>query len=181
MATLKSLVDETSNIKNELVECHTNLKNSLIAKGVECSDSDKMSSLIHYVSELKVLSECVAGDSLYVFVDNPEMQIPINNGYQEVKKFSNFLLNGNYRVSASISSTTSGNTTFLKIIHKRNNATIFTSNEFSTKSTTVLKCSVDISNILVGDTISFQAWNNNSSYARGNIKEFAISCDCSIK
>ena len=52
MATLKSLVDETSNIKNELVECHTNLKNSLIAKGVECSDTDKMSSLINKVGKL---------------------------------------------------------------------------------------------------------------------------------
>ena len=52
MATLKSLVDETTNIKNELVECYTNLKNNLIKKGVECSDSDKMSSLINKVDEL---------------------------------------------------------------------------------------------------------------------------------
>ena len=44
MATLKSLVDETGNIKNELAECHANLKNNLIAKGVECGDNDKMSS-----------------------------------------------------------------------------------------------------------------------------------------
>ena len=42
MATLKSLVDETTNIKNELKECHSNLKNNLIEKGVECSDMDKM-------------------------------------------------------------------------------------------------------------------------------------------
>ena len=30
MATLKNLVDETTNIKNELVECHSNLKNNII-------------------------------------------------------------------------------------------------------------------------------------------------------
>ena len=52
MATLKNLVDETTNIKNELVTCHTNLKNNLISKGVECSDSDKMSSLIDKVAKL---------------------------------------------------------------------------------------------------------------------------------
>ena len=52
MATLKSLVDETSNIKNELIECHTNLKNNLIAKGVECSKDDKLFSLINKTAEL---------------------------------------------------------------------------------------------------------------------------------
>ena len=49
MTTLKTLVDETTNIKNELVECHTNLKNNLSAKGVEVSSSDKMSNLVDKV------------------------------------------------------------------------------------------------------------------------------------
>ncbi len=35
MATLKQLVDETANIKNELIACHTDLKTNLIDKGVE--------------------------------------------------------------------------------------------------------------------------------------------------
>ena len=30
MSTLKQLVDETTNIKNELKTCHTNLKSNLI-------------------------------------------------------------------------------------------------------------------------------------------------------
>jgi hypothetical protein len=54
MATLKSLVDETTVIKNELKSCHTNLKNNLIAKGVECSDTDKMSSLVNKVGSVGV-------------------------------------------------------------------------------------------------------------------------------
>ena len=53
MATLKSLVDETTNIKDELVECHANLKNTLIKKGVECSDTDKMSNLIDKVENIE--------------------------------------------------------------------------------------------------------------------------------
>lgn len=56
MATLKNLVHETTNIKNELVECHSNLKNNLIEKGVECSDTDKMSSLIDKVNNITTIN-----------------------------------------------------------------------------------------------------------------------------
>lgn len=52
MSTLKKLVDETTNIKDELVTCHTNLKNNLITKGVECSDADKLLSLVNKVGEI---------------------------------------------------------------------------------------------------------------------------------
>lgn len=65
MATLKSLVDETTNIKNELVECHANLKNNLSAKGVECSDNDKMSSLIDKVDNIKGF-KIIPGDTYNV-------------------------------------------------------------------------------------------------------------------
>ena len=54
MATLKSLVNETSNIKNELVECHTNLKNKLTQKGVECNSSDKLPALINKVDNMQI-------------------------------------------------------------------------------------------------------------------------------
>ena len=52
MATLKSLVDETTNIKNELKTCHTNLKNNLVEKGVDASSSDKMATLIDKVKDV---------------------------------------------------------------------------------------------------------------------------------
>ena len=61
MATLKSLVDETTNIKNELVECYTSLKNNLIEKGVECSDSDLMSTLIGKVANISVGKKWATG------------------------------------------------------------------------------------------------------------------------
>jgi len=50
MATLKSLVDETTSIKDELKNCHSNLSTALSLKGVEVSSEDKMSSLIDKVS-----------------------------------------------------------------------------------------------------------------------------------
>ena len=65
MATLKSLVDETTNIKNELVECHSNLKNNLIAKGVECNDTDKMLSLINKVENIELGRKWISGTSNY--------------------------------------------------------------------------------------------------------------------
>lgn len=34
MSTLKQLVDETTNIKNELITCHSNLKGNLIEKAL---------------------------------------------------------------------------------------------------------------------------------------------------
>ena len=53
MATLKSLVDETTNIKNELVECRDILKAKLISKNVEVSDNEnRLSVLIDKVDSL---------------------------------------------------------------------------------------------------------------------------------
>ena len=54
MATLKSLVDETTNIKDEIVECRDNLRQTLIEKGVECNSQDKMSNLIGKIDNLKI-------------------------------------------------------------------------------------------------------------------------------
>ena len=51
MSTLKKLVDETTNIKDEIITCHANLKTNLINKGVECSDTDKLLSLVGKVGD----------------------------------------------------------------------------------------------------------------------------------
>ena len=64
MATLKNLVDETTNIKNELVTCYSNLKNNLNAKGVKVLDLDKMSSLIDKVGDIETLVKVVASDNI---------------------------------------------------------------------------------------------------------------------
>ena len=53
MATLKSLVDETTNIKNELKTCHANLKNNLSAKGIEVSSEDKLGALVDKIPNIK--------------------------------------------------------------------------------------------------------------------------------
>ena len=63
MATLKQLVDETTKIKNELKTCHTNLKNNLIDKGVDCNSSDKLLSLANKVGEIELGKKWVSGST----------------------------------------------------------------------------------------------------------------------
>ncbi len=67
MATLKQLVDETTNIKNELKTCHTNLKNNLIEKGIECSDTDKLLSLVNKVGEIELGKKWASGEHIVNF------------------------------------------------------------------------------------------------------------------
>lgn len=67
MSTLKQLVDETTNIKNELKTCHVNLKNNLIDKGVECSDTDKLLSLVGKVGEIELGKKWASGEHIVNF------------------------------------------------------------------------------------------------------------------
>lgn len=67
MATLKQLVDETTNIKNELKTCHTNLKNNLIDKGVDCNSSDKLLSLANKVREIELGKKWASGEHIVNF------------------------------------------------------------------------------------------------------------------
>lgn len=64
MSTLKQLVDETTNIKNELKTCHANLKTNLIDKGVECSNTDKLLSLANKVGEIELGKKWASGISV---------------------------------------------------------------------------------------------------------------------
>lgn len=67
MSTLKQLVDETTNIKNELKTCHTNFKNNLIEKGIECSDTDKLLSLVGKVGEIELGKKWASGEHIVNF------------------------------------------------------------------------------------------------------------------
>lgn len=71
MSTLKQLVDETTNIKNELKTCHTNLKSNLIEKGVECSDADKLLSLVSKVGEIELGKKWATGSQSVAYSNEP--------------------------------------------------------------------------------------------------------------
>ena len=128
MATLKSLVDETGNIKDELKTCHINLKNNLIAKGVECSDSDKMLSLINKVDYIEG----------YLFTDiESEKEITLStfipsntNAIQSVGKFTEFcsiksIIKGKCNIVINCRNTNDNYKGSIKIVINDNEASTF--------------------------------------------------------
>ena len=92
MATLKQLVDETTNIKNELKTCHANLKTNLIDKGVECSDTDKLLRLANKVGEIELGKKFIKGIT-YQNADNSRIFNTVcENGYSKSSRFNYVIL-----------------------------------------------------------------------------------------
>ena len=66
MSTLKELVNETTNIKNEIVNCYADLKDNLINMKINLVGSEKMLELIDKVLDIKTPTKVVAGNSIYL-------------------------------------------------------------------------------------------------------------------
>ena len=66
MATLKNLVDETTNIKNELTRCYDNLRSNLTNKNIDFLDSDKLEMLIDKVSQIKTYKKVAGDEKTYI-------------------------------------------------------------------------------------------------------------------
>lgn len=84
MTTLKNLIDETTNIKNELKTCYTNLKNNLVGKGIDCSPSDKLPNLI---SKIKKFDKYVEDYDIY---NTGNTFNSITGGYQRYPSSSSY-------------------------------------------------------------------------------------------
>ena len=132
MATLKSLVDETTDIKNELKTCHVNLKNNLIAKGVECSDNDKMSSLIDKVNGITI-AQITAGDSILMYCDSSGYSYgEVSAGYFGTNFEYVFKAHGDYRLSINCKSSIGGSRVYIKFVILDENNLIIDEKAFST-------------------------------------------------
>ena len=162
MATLKSLVDETTNIKNELVTCHSNLKNNLIGKGVECSDTDKMLSLIEKVNTITM--KAVPGDTYYHYHDNNEAHLP--NSMTLISRFEIKDLEGGYRLSfysAHTTAVSSGSIgTYLIQVFRKGN--VISSKEIVTSSVSSAY-EIDFTSLQKGDIVELQGKRNSSGSA----------------
>jgi hypothetical protein len=159
MATLKSLVDETTNIKDELVECHTNLKNNLIAKGVECSDNDKMLSLIDRVEEISTATTVKASDNIL-----------LNFGYSTNPQGSSVTIPASSTVKqVNFKSTFNGSVRFLVVFNNGSGNVdgVFFKNDSIVKTVTgglnMSAMSFDFTNVNVGDVLSFGVKNTFSN------------------
>ena len=74
MATLKTLVDETTNIKNELIICYSVLKNMLIRKEVAIEEDSKLIDLIDKVNPLSNGFKVVAGEDFDFYYSATEVR-----------------------------------------------------------------------------------------------------------
>ena len=112
MATLKSLVDETTDIKNEIVECRDTLKQILIDKKIEgLENENKMSDLI---SKVDLLGEIT--HPLYLYKEGDEC-ISLTGGWKATfthtnasfAKYSNYMYlncpNGNGTIQCGMVNT----------------------------------------------------------------------------
>lgn len=87
MSTLKQLVDETTNIKNELKTCHANLKTNLIDKGVECRDTDKLLRLANKVGEIELGKKFIKGITYQNADNSRSFNTVCESGYSKSSRF----------------------------------------------------------------------------------------------
>lgn len=163
MTTLKTLVDETTNIKNELINCRTNLKNNLIEKDVECSDIDKISSLIDKVNNIKGF-KMVPGDTCSI----PGFVSKSNNTTTTMNVVTDFsiTMGGNLRLSLCYwLNIHYGSTLYAQIIVtvKRNSETYYTETiPLTITSTGYVYVNIDKINFEYGDTLTvFMGFTRN--------------------
>ena len=162
MATLKSLVSETTKIKNELKTCHTNLKNNLVGKGVACSDTDKMSSLIDKVGDINTVATIAPSNDI-IFNNSNQYKIQYGS-WVEIFKYK-CMFNGGVRVKFYIHSPMSSQTTKAYISKVRNGSIIYKTGEFNAVNEGY-NASVDLTDIKFGDNLILYCHNNysNTSY-----------------
>ena len=173
MTTLKNLVDETTNIKNELVACHSNLKNNLIKKGVKCSSTDKMSSLIDKIDGIVVGDNVIAGSSLQLFNYTSSTTISIRKG--DVFKFTSNV-NGSVKIKINYICSGTGGNSLLNIDLIRGES-IISSQSFTLKAYgSYIIIEYDLTEIKLNDVISIYAVNSSGAITRvdGGI---IVSCD----
>lgn len=174
MATLQELVNETTNIKDELVECHDTLKNNLIEKGIECGEEDKLAILVGKVSEINSF-RIVNGDNCKVTDITASYNTGNSNGVTKdfytheginlpYAKFI-FLLGGQ---SIAVTAT---------IKHMRNGLTISTKQTYA-NSSNKQSFSIELSDFRVGDNLTVMLSSNTLS---GSIGFKATSLNCGLE
>ena len=153
MATLKQLVDKTTNIKNELKTCHANLKANLIDKGVEVQNDAKIGDLIGNVKNIQTVRGIVKGEGIIYKKD--EIETFTSNKktpYIEYTMRSHGIITASYLGWSNIS-----NTTYADIIVERNGVTIFTKtlDTSSANESYPGRASVVIADVVEGDVVKF--------------------------
>lgn len=174
MATLKNLIDETTNIKNELKTCYTNLKNNLVSKGVVVASSDKISNLINKTSSLYNIQNVVAGTKLRLLDDSTVYGGVID---EKINTLTYNLQDAqSLRLSCYIKYYNASGTITFKVNHIRDASIINTYEIKGTYASYQLK-SIDITNVKKNDRLEFVVTSKHASCA---VKDIILSCDLEI-
>ena len=170
MATLKNLVNETTNIKNELINHRDNLKNKLTSKGIELNDNEnKLQILINKVYELN--------DYVYRFYlyKNGNEYTDITGGYVNTGTTGGSMKNDGTSLVIKAERNSSG----FKVCFANTNNTINLSNYSVLK----IECSIDNSDSTKGH-VTFGLHNSKGVYPqtsavvyRGGLDKGIVSID----
>lgn len=163
VSNLKQVIEHSKEIKKEIEYQSLKLKNNLIKKGVECSDSDKMSSLVDRVNNIKGF-KMVPGDTYSI----PEFVSKSNNTTTTMNVVTDFnvTMGGNLRLSLCYwLNTHYGSTLYAQIIVtvKRNSETYYTETiPLTITSTGSVYVNIDKISFEYGDTLTvFMGFKQN--------------------
>lgn len=163
MATLKNLVDETTNIKNELVICHAELLKNINNLGINALNNDKILTLINKLENINPSKKVVASENVLSGMVKEGSGITVRGKeYVVVGRFY-IGLNGSIRVSTSLSSQNSNVTGYMVFNLIRNGSIQYSSNQFTTKAEKVY-CSYDFGDVENGDIIEISVKTSHTSY-----------------
>ena len=160
MATLKKLVNETTNIKNELVVCHNNLKNNLVEKGVECSDADKMSNLVSKVLEISKKISLGSNDVLISIEPDFSFSTKEYGSIFSYKVFFKGGCNVSYKMKSS-SGTANPLRSYVSVYDKAG-LLKFKSQEISVPTTSFVTHSVDLVDLVDTDSIEVVVYTTSN-------------------
>ena len=171
MATLKKLVNETTNIKNELAVCYSNLKNNLSDKGVECSATDKMLNLINKINYIQQSYNVVAGNGIVLY----EFSNISHNIYKKAYTYNIFCsVNGSFRFNYKGHSTQAYNAAICEVSIIRDGIVINTIKK-ELLNTSFVEISQDINEVKYGDIFNIKLYQTSTKHG-GEFVLNNISC-----
>ena len=178
MATLKNLVDETTNIKNELKTCHNSLYNTLESKRANVSINDKIPNLIDKINTLKVITNVISAGTNFIAYHRSDEKSTRGTTETTVDTYKNNVGDGTLRVSFKFKRNCNHGIYVYSYVKVVRDGSVISTNEFEISSSAYVDCSVDI-DVKNGDTVILtQKHSESTCYV--STQGVLITYDCLI-
>lgn len=176
-STLKELVDETTVIKDELVNCRNNLKTNLSNKGVDTTSLNKMQDLVNSIPKLKVLPSVMRKGDTWAMYDGYENT---TTGYEWKRAQSYyFQLPGSCRCVVKFKLQRSNGTGLEGNIRVNyiKDGSVIVSKEERTYSENFTELIIEFDDVKIGDRVEIFTKNNDHiSFTNYLIFKLQIKC-----